>query len=172
MGQTLLSVLALALLSVLAFSALQSRNEDISDRAMMLVRDEARGVSAGLMDRLGTMPFDDASPALTWPTDFGPPPSTDPTADLETLLSTDLGDLDDVHGLTRRIEVVLDHPVTGLDNPLVFETSLAVEYVEPTATGWATTADTTDQKRVSLHLVHEQTGVAVDFGRVYSNLSL
>ena len=172
MSETLLAILALALLSLLSFSALQSRNDDLTDRAILRVRDEARGVSGGLLNRLGTLPFDGTAPYRTPTGDFGLPPGTDPTADLETLLATDIGDLDDIHGLQRRVEVLLDHPITGVENPLVFQTSLAVEYVRPTASGWVATTDTTDQKRVALNLVHELSGVTVDLGRVYSNLSL
>jgi len=169
-GQTLLAVLALALLTFLSFRALSERNETISEHAQALVREEARGLSAGVFERLTALPYQTPvggrRPARA---SFGLSGGW-PGGTVDELLADidDLDDLDAVAGV--RAEVVLEHPVSGLDNPLVFEAGFTVDYVALSGGDWVVTADTTAHKRVTFRARHLQTDVAVELQRLYSDL--
>lgn len=172
MSQTLLAVLSLALLSFLAFASLSDRNDTISEHARALVREEARGLSAGLLEQLTTLPFQTAVDGRRpLPEAFGPPPGSSWEGDLVDSVFARVADLDDVHALENlRAEVLLEHPVSGLENPLVFETGFAVDYVRLEGEDWRPVADTTAHKRVTLRVHHPSTDVAVELHRLYSDL--
>ena len=167
MTQTLLSVLALALLGLMVFNALSQRNGDRVERAERLVSEEARGLTLGLLEQAAALPFDDAAPGRTLPAAFGPEPGAAVHGEMgQALAAGAFRDLDDLHGVANTAQVYHQHP--GLANPLVFETAYGVEYVRATADGWQATSDTTAHKRLKLYMDHAAVSVRVALERVYS----
>lgn len=167
MTQTLLSVLALALLGLMVFNVLSQRNSDRVDRAERLVSEEARGLSLGLLEQAAALPFDDPAPGRTLPADFGPEPGAAVGGEMGAALAAGaFRDVDDLHSVANTARVYHQHP--GLENPLVFDTTYEVEYVQATASGWQATGDTTAHKRLAVHMQHPSVHVRVALERVYS----
>ena len=167
MSQTLFSVLALALLSLLVFGSLSRRNQDRTERAQRLANEEARGLVTGLLERAAALPFDDAAPGRTPPADFGPASGTAVGPDLDAAFAAGaFRDLDDLHGVASTAHVVHRH--AGLESPLVFAVGFETDYVHVTSGGWAATADTTAHKRLVVHLTHPRIAVTQRLERVYT----
>ena len=167
MSQTLFSVLALALLSLLVFGSLSRRNQDRTERAQRLANEEARGLVMGLLERAAALPFDDAAPGRTLPADFGPGPGAVTGPELDAAFAAGaFRDLDDLHGVASTAHVTHQHP--GLESPLVFTVGFETDYVRSMPSGWAATTDTTAQKRLVVHLAHPRIAVTQRLERVYT----
>lgn len=167
MSQTLFSVLALALLSLMVFGALGERNQNRAERAERLANEEARGLMLGLLEQAAALPFDDAAPGRTLPAGFGLPFGASTGGELgASFIAGEFGDLDDLHGAARPAHVAHRYP--ELESPIVFTVGFEVGYVEPTAGGWAATTDTTLHKRLVVHLTHPRVAVRQRLERVYT----